>query len=73
MPKLEVERRPRQKRRDFVKDLDLQRIMIVERVAQTRPDLALDLMWRFMALTEPVINRVGDSNGSVRVCLDRPT
>jgi hypothetical protein len=54
-----------QKRRDFVKDLDLQRAMIVERVAQTRPDLALDLMWRFMALAEPVINRVDDSNGSV--------
>jgi hypothetical protein len=54
-----------QKRRDFVKDLDLQRTMIVERVAQTRPELALDLMWRFMALAEPVINRVDDSNGSV--------
>jgi hypothetical protein len=54
-----------QKRRDFVKDLDLQRTMIVERVAQGHPDLALDLMWRFMALAEPVINRVDDSNGSV--------
>jgi hypothetical protein len=54
-----------QKRRDFVKDLDLQRTMIIERVAQSRADLALDLMWRFMALAEPVINRVDDSNGSV--------
>ena len=54
-----------QKRRDFVKDLDLQRAMIVDRVAQTRADLALDLMWRFMDLAEPVINRVDDSNGSV--------
>jgi hypothetical protein len=54
-----------QKRRDFVKDLDLQRTMIVERVAMTRPELALDLIWRFMALAEPVINRVDDSNGSV--------
>ena len=34
------------KRRDFVKDLDLQRTMIVDRLAPTRPDLALDLMWR---------------------------
>jgi hypothetical protein len=33
-----------QKRRDFVKDLDLQRAMIVDRVASTRADLALDLM-----------------------------
>jgi hypothetical protein len=54
-----------QKRRDFLKDLDLQRSMIVDRVAQTRADLALDLMWRFMDLAEPVINRVDDSNGSV--------
>ncbi|MBC4019142.1 hypothetical protein H7965_28315 [Siccirubricoccus deserti] len=54
-----------QKRRDFVKDLDLQRAIIVDRVAQTRPDLALDLMWRFMDLAEPVLNRVDDSNGSV--------
>ena len=54
-----------QKRRDFVKDLDLQRAMIVDRVAQTRADLALDLMWRFMDLAEPVINRVDDSSGSV--------
>src|SRR3954466_11516088 len=54
-----------QKQRDFVKELDLQRSMIVERVAQTRPDLALDLMWRFMDLAEPVLNRVDDSNGSV--------
>ena len=54
-----------QKRRDFVKDLDLQRAMIVHRVAQSRPDLALDLMWRFMDLAEPVLNRTDASNGSV--------
>jgi hypothetical protein len=54
-----------QKRRDFVKDLDLQRTMIVDRVAQTRADLAIDLMWRFIDLAEPVLNRVDDSNGSV--------
>jgi hypothetical protein len=48
-----------------VKDLDLQRGMIVDRVAETRADLALDLMWRFMDLAEPVINRVDDSNGAV--------
>jgi hypothetical protein len=34
-------------------------------VAQNRADLALDLMWRFMDLAEPVLNRVDDSNGSV--------
>jgi hypothetical protein len=39
--------------------------MIAERLGKARPDLALDLMWRFMTLAEPVINRVDDSNGSV--------
>ena len=54
-----------QKRREFVRDLDLQRTVIVDRVAPTRPDLALDLLWRFLALAEPVLNRVDDSTGSV--------
>jgi hypothetical protein len=54
-----------QKRRDFVNDLDLQRAMIVDKVAPTHAALAVDLMWRFMDLAEPVINRVDDSNGSV--------
>jgi len=54
-----------QNRRDFVRDLDLQRTMIADRVASTRADLALDLMWRFLDLAEPVINRVDDSTGSV--------
>src|SRR3954451_20255370 len=39
--------------------------MIVDRVTPTRADLALDLMWRFMDLAEPVLNRVDDSTGSV--------
>ena len=54
-----------QRRRDFVRDLDLQRAMIVDRVTPTRADLALDLMWRFLDLAEPVLNRVDDSTGSV--------
>lgn len=53
------------KRRAFVKDLDLQRQAIVEKVADGRPDLALELLWRFMALAEPVLNRVDDSRGDV--------
>ena len=53
-----------EKRRDFVRDLDLQRTMITDRVAPTRPDLAMDLMWRFLDLAEPVLNRVDDSSGS---------
>ncbi len=62
-----------QQRRDFAKGLDLQRAMIVDRVAQTRADLALDLMWRFMDLAEPVLNRVDDSNGSPRRLLRTAT
>jgi hypothetical protein len=54
-----------QKRREFVRDLDLQRAMITDRVAPTRPDLALDLMWRFLDLAKPALNRVDDSSGSV--------
>jgi hypothetical protein len=54
-----------EKARDFAKDLELQRAMIADRVTQTRPDLALDLMWRFMDLAEPVINRVDDSDGAI--------
>jgi hypothetical protein len=54
-----------QKRADFVRDLDLTRSTITERVGRSRPDLALDLMWRFMALAEPVIHRVDDSSGTV--------
>ena len=54
-----------QKRRSFVKDIDLQREMIATKVAETRPDLALDLMWRFMDLAEPILNRVDDSYGDV--------
>ena len=49
-----------QKRPDFVRDLTLTRTTIADRLGQTRPDLALDLMWRFMALAEPVMNRVDD-------------
>jgi hypothetical protein len=55
----------REKQREFVKDLDLQRAMIVDRVAETRADLALDLLWRFMDLAEPVFNRVDDSSAAV--------
>jgi hypothetical protein len=54
-----------QKRRAFVKDLDLQRQLIVDKVADGRPDLALELLWRFLELAEPVLNRVDDSRGDV--------
>ena len=63
------------KRPAFVKDLDLQRQLILDKVADGRPDLALELLWRFMELAEPVLNRVDDSRGDVgdvfrRACRD---
>ena len=54
-----------QKRADFVRDLDLTRTTIVERVGQSRPDLALDLMWRFMALANSIFERCDDSSGTI--------
>src|SRR3954451_18219917 len=54
-----------QKRPAFVKDLDQQRRLILDKVAEDRPDLALELMWRFTALAGPVQERVDDSRGDV--------
>jgi hypothetical protein len=54
-----------QKLKDFVRDLDQQRAMIADRVAPARPDLALELMWRFLDLADLVFARVDDSNGTV--------
>ena len=61
-----------QKRADFVSDFDLTRTTIAERVGQSRPDLALDLMWRFMELAEPVFNRVARSSRSSDARAARP-
>ena len=54
-----------QKRPAFVRDLDRQRRLILDKVAEDRPDLALELLWRFMALAGPVQERVDDSRGDV--------
>src|SRR4051812_32824066 len=54
-----------QKRPALVRDLDQQRRLILDKVAEKRPDLALELLWRFMALAGPVQERVDDSRGDV--------
>jgi hypothetical protein len=41
------------------------RQIIVEKVVGDRPELALDLLWRFMALAGPTFERVDDSNGKL--------
>src|SRR5689334_22843791 len=55
----------RQKRPAFVKDLDQQRRLILDKVAGERPGLALELLWRFMGLAGLVLERVDDSRGDV--------
>ncbi len=42
------------KQRDFVRDLDLQRAMIVDRIAPSRPDLALDCVFRRSRTVIPI-------------------
>lgn len=46
-------------------DLDNQRRAIVESVAKADAKQALELLWRFMALAQPIFERCDDSNGTV--------
>jgi hypothetical protein len=45
--------------RALVRDLDAHRRVIVEQLAPTRPDEALDLMWRLLELEPGVVERCG--------------
>jgi hypothetical protein len=49
--------------RSLADDLDTHRCAIVKTIAKADPTEALDLLWRFMALTSPVLERSDDSNG----------
>lgn len=46
-------------------DLDQQRETIVAKIAPRDPALALDLLWRFMALAPSIYERCDDSNGRI--------
>ncbi len=46
-------------------DLDQQRETIAAKIAPRDPALALDLLWRFMALAPSVYERCDDSNGRI--------
>ncbi len=46
-------------------DLDQQRETIATKIAPRDPALALELMWRFMALADPIHARCDDSNGRI--------
>ena len=54
-----------EKRKVFVADLEVQRRTIIDQVAKAEPVEALDLLWRFMALANPVFERCDDSSGTV--------
>ncbi len=51
--------------RKLAKDLQDQHRAIVDLVAKADAIEALDILWRFMGLAEPVLNRVDDSNGVI--------
>ena len=54
-----------QNRKSLVDDLETQRRAIVDQVARHSPAEALDLMWRFLDLAQPVFARCDDSSGAV--------
>jgi len=54
-----------QNRRTLIEDLETQRRAIVDQVAKADPAEALELIWRFMALANPVFGRCDDSSGTV--------
>lgn len=53
------------RRKSFVKDLETQRLAIMEEIAPRDPREALDLLWRFMTLATSVFERCDDSSGMV--------
>ena len=53
------------RRKALVDDLQTQLGAIVDEVAPADPALAVDLLWRFLALANGVLDRCEDSNGAV--------
>ena len=49
----------------FKADLQTQRRLIAEQVAPNAPHDALDLMWQFICLAAPVLERTTDTSGEV--------
>ena len=54
-----------EKRKAFAADLEIQRRAILDQVAKGDPGEALDLLWQFTALANPVFKRCDDSSGAV--------
>ena len=53
------------KRKAFIDDLQTQRRGIIEQVKPDEPEQALFLMWRFLSLANPVIERCQSGDGDV--------
>ena len=49
----------------LAKDLDIQRRAVAGPIAAGDPAEGLDLMWRFLSLANPVLDRCDDSDGAV--------
>ncbi|MES2895097.1 MAG: hypothetical protein V4759_03630 [Pseudomonadota bacterium] len=56
---------PWRKYKALVLDLDLQRRLIAGQLAKESPALAFDLLGRFLAIAEDVLDRVNDARGEV--------
>ncbi len=54
-----------EKIRTFSKDLEAQRLAIIEQVGKKEPELALELLWQFMEISNFVFERSDDSNGII--------
>lgn len=54
-----------QRIRELERDLSQQYRIIVDKIAPADAGLALDLMWRFLDLGQPTLERCDDSNGSI--------
>ena len=59
-----------QKRRDLLDELELHRAAIVERIAGEDPAEALDLMWQYMGLANPILDRCWDGDDTFASAFD---
>ncbi|HWW27467.1 MAG TPA: hypothetical protein VNZ85_16405, partial [Caulobacter sp.] len=58
------------KHKEFVRELDMQRALIVGRLAELDPTLALPMMLRFLGLAEGVSHRTADAKGEIEAVFD---
>ena len=59
-----------QKRRDLLEELEFHRAAIGERIVGEDPAEALDLMWRYMGLANPIMDRCWDGDDTFAPAFD---